>query len=172
MVVLTEGSSDSQILTSALEITHPHLVGFLQFMDFSTGAEGSAASLARLVRSFIGAGIANRVVAIADNDTAAHDALDRLNETGLPDGYRVIHYPDISLLADYPTLGPQSDDLVFMDVNGKAASLEMYLGKELLTIEGKLIPVQWTGFVESKRSYQGSIAHHHKVRIQKTSAAK
>jgi hypothetical protein len=82
LVVLTEGSSDSQLLTTAVGVTHPHLVGFLHFMDFSGGAEGSAANLAKLVRSFIGAGIANRVVAIADNDTAAYDALDRLKREG------------------------------------------------------------------------------------------
>jgi hypothetical protein len=140
LVVLTEGSTDSQILSSAAAVTHPHLAGFLRFMDFSAGAEGSAANLARLVRSFAGAGIANRVVAIADNDTAAHDALDRLRLEGLPDGYRIVYYPDLPLLANYPTLGPQFGEPVIMDVNGKAGSLEMYLGRELLTVHGQLIP--------------------------------
>lgn len=37
LVVLTEGSSDSQLLTEAVRVTHPHLVGFLRFMDFSGG---------------------------------------------------------------------------------------------------------------------------------------
>lgn len=127
LVVLTEGASDSQLLTEAVSVTHPHLVGFLRFMDFSGGAEGSAANLVKLVRSFIGAGIANRVVAIADNDTAAHDALCKLKLEGVPDGYRLLHYPDLPLLRSYPTLGPQVDDPVLMDVNGRAGSLEMYL---------------------------------------------
>src|SRR5207244_2221049 len=35
LVVLTGGSSDSQLLTEAVSVTHPHLVGFLRFMDFS-----------------------------------------------------------------------------------------------------------------------------------------
>jgi hypothetical protein len=166
LVILTEGSSDSRILTEAVSVTHPHLVNFLRFMDFSSGAEGSAASLAKLVRSFIGAGIANRVVAIADNDTAAHDALERLSREHVLDGYRILHYPSLPLLASYPTLGPQSSEPVLMDINGKAGSLEMYLGRDLLINDGQLIPVQWMGFVEGQRSYQGTIAKHHKVRIQ------
>jgi hypothetical protein len=150
LVVLTEGSSDSQLLTAAIRVTHPHLVGFLRFMDFSGGAGGSAGNLAKLVRSFIGAGIANRAVAIADNDTAAHDALDKLKREGVPDGYHILHYPDLPLLTSYPTLGPQSSEPVLMDVNGKAGSLEMYLGRELLTVDGALVPVQWTGYVEAQ----------------------
>lgn len=166
LVILTEGSSDSQLLTQAVRVTHPHLVGFLRFMDFSGGAEGSAANLAKLVRSFAGAGIANRVVAIADNDTAAYDALTKLKWEGVPDGYRVLHYPDLPLLSQYPTLGPQLADPIPMDVNGKAGSLEMYLGRELLTVNGDLVPVQWTGYIESQKSYQGAISAGDKRRVQ------
>lgn len=168
LVVLTEGASDSQLLTEAVSVTHPHLVGFLRFIDFSGGAEGSAANLVKLVRSFMGAGIANRVVAIADNDTAAHDALGKLTRKGVPDGYRLLHYPDLPLLMNYPTLGPQVNAPVFMNVNGRAGSLEMYLGRELLTVDDELVPVQWMGYVEGQHAYQGAIAKQEKVRIQQT----
>jgi hypothetical protein len=141
-------------------------VGFLRFMDFDSGAEGGAASLVKLVRSFVGAGIANRVLAVADNDTAAHDALDKLKQESLPDGYRLMHYPDLPVLRWYPTLGPQLSVPVPMDVNGKAASLEMYLGQELLKVEGELVPVQWTGYVKGQRSYQGAIPSAEKKRVQ------
>lgn len=167
LIVLTEGSTDSLLLTEAVSVTHPHLIDFLRFMDFSSGVEGSAPNLAKLVRSFIGAGIANRVVAIADNDTAAYDALDKLKRESLPDSYRLIHYPNLPLLRKYPTLGPQLDNFVLMDVNGKAGSLEMYLGRELLTPKDELVPVQWTGYVEGQQRYQGAIARREKDRVQK-----
>jgi len=67
-----------------------------------------------------------------------------------PESYRILHYPDLPLLVDYPTLGPQSDSPVRMNVNGKAGSLEMYLGRDLLTVNGELVPVQWTGYVEGQ----------------------
>ena len=165
LVVLTEGSSDSQLLTEAVRVTHPHLDGFLRFMDFSGGAEGSVSNLAKLVRSFVGAGIANRVIALADNDSAAHDALDKLKREGLPDGYRILHYPDLPLLVSYPTLGPQSNEPIPMNVNGMAGSLEMYLGRELLLVDGALVPVQWTNYVSGRRSYQGSISPQEKSRV-------
>ncbi|MEJ3741841.1 hypothetical protein WEI85_00865 [Actinomycetes bacterium KLBMP 9797] len=167
LVILTEGSSDSLLLTEAIQVTHPHLVGFVRFMDFGNGAEGSVNSLVKLVRSFVGAGIANRVLALADNDTAAHDGLLKLKREGLPDGYRVMHYPELPLLRRYPTLGPQLTDSVLMDVNGKAGSLEMYLGRELLTMDGDLVPVQWTGYVEGQKSYQGAISAAEKSRIHR-----
>ena len=119
----------------------------------------------KLVRSFVGAGIANRVLALADNDTGAHDALDKLKRGHLPDGYRVMHYPQLPLLRRYPTLGPQLADPVLMDVNGKAGSLEMYLGRDLLTVDGELVPVQWMGYVEGQKSYQGAISPAERKRI-------
>lgn len=165
LVVLTEGSTDSHLLAEGVRVTHPHLAGFLRFMDFGGGAEGSVGGLGKLVRSFVGAGIANRVVAIADNDKAAHDALDKLKRAGVPDGYRVLHYPDLPLLRRYPTLGPQLVDPVIMDVNGRAGSLEMYLGRDLLTVDGELVPVQWTGS-EGQQAHQGAISASDKARVQ------
>ncbi|MFC8943256.1 hypothetical protein ACFT1B_34790, partial [Streptomyces griseoincarnatus] len=166
LIVLTEGSTDASLLSLALSVTHPHLVGFVRFMDFSNRPEGGAASLAKLVTSFEAAGVANRVLALADNDTAAHDALKKLKTGRLPNSYRVRHYPDLPLLSDYPTLGPQSNDPVFMDVNRKAGILEMYLGRELLEEHGRLAPVQWTGYVKSLKAYQGAIDDQIKRRIQ------
>ena len=45
-----------------------------------------------------------------------------------------------------------------MDVNGLAASIELYLGRELLTdSDGNLIPVQWRGYNNSVGKYQGEV---------------
>jgi hypothetical protein len=166
LIVLTEGSSDSKLLASALLVTHPHLEGFLRFMDFDRGAPGSVGHLVNLVRGFVGAGVTNRVVVLADNDTASRSALAGL-DASLPPTYRVVHYPDLDLLRSYPTLGPQSDIPVPMDVNGLAGSLEMYLGEELLRDSETLVPVQWTGWDQKLGAYQGQLIGGHKDRIQR-----
>lgn len=166
LIILTEGSSDARLLAEAIEVTHPHLVGFMNFMDFSLGAEGSAANLVKQVRSFAGAGIANRVLALADNDTAAHDAFHKLKSETLPPNLRIMHYPLLPLLQQYPTLGPQISNPVLMDVNGKAGSLEMYLGRDVLTQDHALTPVQWTGYKEGQKQYQGAISAAEKKRVQ------
>jgi hypothetical protein len=46
-----------------------------------------------------------------------------------------------------------------MDVNGKAGSLvEMYFGRDVLTHDHALTPVQWTGYIEGQGQYQGAIS--------------
>lgn len=53
VIILTEGSTDSVLLTKGMQITHPHLMGFVRFIDYAgTDAEGSASALARTVRVF------------------------------------------------------------------------------------------------------------------------
>ncbi|WP_313717622.1 HEPN/Toprim-associated domain-containing protein, partial [Kaistella carnis] len=45
-LILTEGSSDIQILKNSLELLYPHLFGYYSFMDFGiSNASGSASSL-------------------------------------------------------------------------------------------------------------------------------
>jgi hypothetical protein len=94
--------------------------------------------------------------------------LRKLKDQGVPEGYRLLHYPDLPLLESYPTLGPQSDDRVHMDVNGMAGSLEMYLGRDLLTVDGDLVPVHWEGpgGGKGRRKYQGALSSREKARIQ------
>ena len=156
VIILTEGSSDVAVLSAALRILYPHLDGFIHFADFSYGAEGGAASLVRLVRSLAAAGIANRVVAVFDNDTASSDALRSLDRRALPHNISILQLPPIDIARYYPTLGPTG--LVEMDVNGVGASIELYLGRETLAgDDGARTPVQWMGYVPRLRRYQGEV---------------
>ena len=51
-----------------------------------------------------------------------------------------------------------------MDVNGKAGSLELYLGQDVLKdAEGELIPVRWGAYEEKIGDYQGAILHKGRV---------
>jgi hypothetical protein len=82
-----------------------------------------------------------------------------LREIRLPANIRVMHYPDISLASCYPTSGPNG--MAIQDVNGAACSIELYLGRDVLTNAGKLTAVQWKGFDERARRYQGEIQGKH-----------
>ena len=44
-------------------------------------------------------------------------------------------------------------------MNGVAASLELYLGRDVLLRDGSLTPVQWRGYSESVGRYQGEVMH-------------
>jgi hypothetical protein len=97
IVVLTEGKTDIAVLEPALRLLHPHLSDLVRFMDYGERPAGGAGPLVNTVRSFAAAGIANRVVALFDNDTAATDALRSLDQARLPDNIRVRQYPPIDL---------------------------------------------------------------------------
>jgi hypothetical protein len=163
-VILTEGSTDREFFEAGLRVLFPHLSGYYSFMEFATARpQGGAGALASVVKAFAGAGISNRIVAMFDNDTAAHDACRGLRSIALPPNILVRHYPELEFLRDYPTLGPSGQAI--MDVNGLAGSIEMYLGQDVLTLGGvtPLQPVQWRGFNEALARYQGEIMHKERV---------
>ena len=170
IIVLTEGSSDSQALEKTLRLLYPQLADYYTFMDFfGSNAQGSAGTLVNTVKAFVGARISNRVVALFDNDAAAEDALRGLSKTTMPENIRVLQYPDIDLGDKYPTIGP-SGSITLMNVNGSGCSLELYFGADVLTQGGALVPVRWTASKDAIRKYQGEIGD--KRRLQDLYAEK
>jgi len=103
------------------------------------------------------------VIAVLDNDSAAHEAAMALRDISLPSNYAVMHYPDLKLAEAYPTLGPQGKTV--MNVNRLAGSIELYLGTDVLTQQdGTLTPIQWKGYMGKIGSYQGEVIN--KVALQ------
>jgi len=174
IMILTEGSSDAEFLKSSLMVLFPKIAPLYSFLDFSgPKMEGGAANLVRILKAFVGSGVANRVIALLDNDTAARDALKALNGVELPPNIRVMSYPDLDYAREYPTIGPQG--VVDIDVNGLAGSVELYFGIDVLRQEdGQLTPVQWRGYNESLKRYQGELQDkrnlHDKFRIKAAAA--
>ncbi|MFH9829400.1 hypothetical protein [Streptomyces bobili] len=176
LVVLTEGSTDVAILKPALELLYPHLTDLVRFMDYGARPQGGAGPLVTAVRAFAAAGIANPVIALFDNDTAASEALRPLARNTLPNNIKVMQYPPLELASDYPTLGPPSIDTptgspTRADVNGLAGSIELYLGKDTLSLpDGNLRPVQWRSYSSACQQYQGEVTD--KKAVQQAYVAK
>jgi hypothetical protein len=151
VVVLTEGSTDAEFLKAGLHVLYPHLTDVLRFLDYEAERrpEGGVSALSRMVRAFAAAGIANRIVAVFDNDAAAIEVTQALDCANLPSKVRVIHYPDSELGRSYPTLGPPNADspmnsIALANINGLAASIEIYLGEDVLSgTDGTFFPIQW-----------------------------
>jgi hypothetical protein len=164
-IILTEGKSDTLVLSESLKLLYPHLSDYFTFMDFD-GAKvgGGAGSLANMVKSFSGAGIINKVIAVFDNDTAAHAALKGIQNAKISKNIKIYTLPDVEILKDYPTIGPSG--MVNMNVNGLAGSIETYLGRSnLIDTNENFYPIQWTGLDFSSQKYQGEITE--KDRVQK-----
>lgn len=156
-IVLTEGKTDAWILRASFEVLYPHLEGYYSFLDFeSTRYGGGVGNLVNVIKALAGAGIVNNVVALFDNDTAAESACKSLEQVKLPSNIVILRLPDFPFLKSYPTIGPSGK--VNLDVNGIASSIELFLGEDVLTTdEGKLAPIQWTGYDRTLNRYQGEV---------------
>jgi|688.fasta_scaffold318761_1 hypothetical protein len=158
VIVLTEGKTDSTILSRALHLLYPHLESYLSFMDFGLAkAEGGASALVTTTKSFAAAGISQKIIALFDFDAAGvayYQVLERINN--LPSNIKPLLLPHLPSAVNYPTIGPQGS--AELDVNGRACSIEMYLGSQALMMEdGNPTPVKWTALNSSTREYQGEI---------------
>nr|WP_262710962.1 HEPN/Toprim-associated domain-containing protein [Pedobacter hiemivivus] len=175
IIVLTEGTSDIAILKPALQLLYPHLYEFYSFFDFeSFNSQGGSGNLVNMIKSFAGAGISNKIIALFDNDTAAREAQATLKELSLPHHIKILNYPYISFAENYPTLGPTG--LNFMNINGLACSIELYLGEDVLKeINGELLPILWKGYSPKMQAYQGEIMSKREIQkryLQKLAACK
>jgi hypothetical protein len=169
VIVLTEGKTDAEFLSVALAILYPHLTDLIRFLDYERKAEGGVGALVNTIRAFAAAGILNRVVAVFDNDTAAADGLRNVDIEAFAPQIQILRYPELELAMRYPTLGPPTQQsvggsLLLANVNGLAGSIELYLGKDVLTQEdGSLQPIQWTSFSQGMRQYQGEITNKSRI---------
>jgi hypothetical protein len=157
-IVLTEGSSDTRAIEGALRLLLPHISGYFSFMDFGElSIAGGAGELAKLVKAFAAAGIGNRTIALFDNDTASAEARRALAGLRLPKSIAVRTLPAVPFLEHYPTDGPAGPGVE--DVNGRAASLELYFGADVLSpaAGGALIPVHWTSRNKQLGAWQGEV---------------
>jgi hypothetical protein len=163
-VIVVEGPNDYNILSQSLKIIYPELVDNITFLDIdSYKVESNAGAVVKMIKSFAGAGIKNRILAVLDNDTGAQSALRAIKNKPikLPNNLGIAQYPNIKICEKYPTIGPQGESL--MDINGLAGSIEMYLGKEILTRDDELEKVMWTSYMSDVQKYQGELINKKEV---------
>ena len=158
-IIIVEGPDDYNILSKSLKIIYPELVENITFLDIdSYKVESNAGAVVKMIKSFAGAGIKNRILAVLDNDTGAKSALRSIKKPiKLPNNLKIVQYPNIKICERYPTIGPQGESL--MDINGLAGGIEMYLGEEILTKDNELEKVMWTSYMPDVREYQGELVN-------------
>jgi hypothetical protein len=169
IIILTEGTYDSRILRETLSLLFSDMIDYFSFLDFeSSKAPGGAGQLVNYIKALSGAKITDKIIAIFDNDSAAWDALRTLPTGTLPKNIRFTTYPNYSYLNSYPTIGPSGRRI--LNINRRAASIELYSGDDILRKKEGAFPIQWTGYVKSIQAYQGEIIE--KCRVQEEFSAK
>lgn len=156
-VILAEGGNDIQILEKSLAALYPEVRDYFSFFDHrELSVDGGTSYLVKFLKAFAAARAPLHIVAVFDNDAAGIHAYTQTNALTLPSNIKALCLPDIKLAEKYPTVGPQGDGVA--NVNGRAASIELYLGRHSLNDErGNLRPVRWTGYVPPIKTYQGEV---------------
>lgn len=155
-VILTEGSTDASVISEAMKLLYPHMVKFYSFIDFSTYVvQGSTNYLTHYLKAFIAAGIENRIIALYDNDSAGLSEIESLKRIPIPPNVRIMHLPDLEMCYNYPTIGPAGESVD--NINGRACSIEMFLGKDILKQNGEYEPIRWKSYIDKVAAYQGEI---------------
>lgn len=155
-IILTEGKFDAEVISKAIDLLYPYMSKFYSFMNFSEyKVQGSTNFLTHYLKAFAASGIQNPVIALYDNDSAGLAELMDLERFHTPDNFRIMHLPDIDLAKSYPTLGPNGKEI--LNVNGRACSIELFLGTDVLSESGELIPVHWKGYNDKTKTYQGEV---------------
>lgn len=156
IVILTEGSTDARVISDAMKLLYPHMVKYYSFIDFSTYVvQGSTNYLTHYLKAFIAAGIENRIIALYDNDSAGLSEIKSLKSIPIPQNVRIMHLPDLELCNQYPTVGPTGRSVD--NINGRACSIEMFLGKDILKENGQYEAVRWKSYIDKVDAYQGEI---------------
>lgn len=157
IIILTEGKTDVEFISNSIDKLYPHLKDYYHFINFDEyKVESSASALVKLVTSFAAANVKHPIIALFDNDTAGLKEMKKLVSKAFTPNIKILRYPDITLAKKYPTVGPTGKKK--MNVNGLACSIEMYFGVDVLTRNNELIPIQWKGFDDKEKKYQGEIA--------------
>jgi hypothetical protein len=156
-VILAEGSSDIRILQYSLKALYPERHDYFSFFDhIELSVDGGANYLVKFLKAFAAARAPLRIIALFDNDTAGLQAYRQALALKLPRNIILLRLPDIQLASAYPTVGPQGRHV--LNVNQRAASIELYLGRAALTDpSGQLRAVRWTGYVQQADAYQGEV---------------
>jgi len=161
-MIMAEGSSDLTALRLGLESLHPEMTEYFSFFNHAElSVDGGAAYLVKFLKAIAAARSTSRILAIFDNDTTGTQACDHAKTLGLPENIMVTRYPVSDIARSYPTIGPSGPAV--LDVNGRAAGIELYLGRKALTYNGDLCPVRWTGFNASAGEYQGEVVRKGEV---------
>jgi hypothetical protein len=160
IIVVTEGSSDAKLLEHSLRLARPGVAHMFEFMNFAaTSAAGGVEQAVKLTRSMAAARVLNRVICVLDNDGAGRDGVATLERSNLPPHFSVRVLPDVAVARSYPVETPSGTSLT--NVNGRAVSIEMLFGEELLRAgaRGELPAVTWSWPVDGTEPIQGSIGY-------------
>lgn len=149
-LIVTEGSSDANIIRHAFRLLRPHIADFFDYVDMQEGYPFTGTgNVYRFVQGLISISIQNHVLVLYDNDAEGLVSFQRTHELNLPDNMRVTRLPDIQDFQCFQSVGPGGE--IIANINGRAAAIECYLDV------GGSPSVRWTSYNSKLDAYQGEL---------------
>lgn len=146
-LLVTEGTSDTDIIRHAFSILRPGIADFFSYVDMEKNYPfGGHGSLVNFMKGLSSIGRSGSVLAIFDNDAAGVGALQTLEKYK---DVNAIKLPDLEEFRRFPAIGPGGEQVA--DINGRAAAIECYLE---LPLDCR---IRWTNYDPKIGEYQGSI---------------
>ena len=153
ILIVTEGSSDTDIIQKCINLLYDDISDFFEFIDMEQNYPFTGTgNLKNFIKGLSKISILNNILVILDNDTAGLSVYNDIKEIILPKNLKVITLPNHVEFDNFKCKGPQGDSLE--NINGKAVSIECFLDYNLIDED---IYVRWTGFNDKLTQYQGNI---------------
>lgn len=153
ILIVTEGSSDTEIIKKCIKLLYSDIADFFDFIDMEQNYPFTGTgNLKNFVKGLSKINILNKILVILDNDTAGISVYNDIKRIDLPNNLNVITLPNYKDFDNFKCKGPQGDSLE--NINGKAVSIECFLDHGSIDDE---IYVRWTGFNDKLIQYQGNI---------------
>lgn len=153
ILIVTEGSSDTDIIKKSINRLYSDIADFFDFIDMEQNYPFTGTgNLKNFVKGLSKINILNKILVILDNDTAGISVYNDIKTIDLPNNLNVITLPNYKDFDNFKCKGPQGDSLE--NINGKAVSIECFLDHSSIDDE---IYIRWTSFNDKLIQYQGNI---------------
>lgn len=156
ILVVVEGKQDKFSIESFFKIIYPQFQHLYNIVSFDGNIPGGSSQTRHYFNLLTNACVSNKVIALFDNDAAGHKEIMQLSKSTYQDKYKYISLPSDIFFENYPTLFP-NDQVVEMNINRKACSIELYYPTCLLKTKGKYYPIIWQGYDMLTKTHQGVI---------------
>ena len=153
-LIITEGSSDTEIIKRSMNTLKPHCSMFFDYINMKKDYPFTGTgSLLNFIKGLIKINVFNKIMILLDNDTEGVNLYKRMQNFSLPDNIIIKTLPELDDMNDIKTVGTSGEER--QNVNRKACSIECFLDLNYKTKNEPVI--RWTNYNEALKQYQGSL---------------
>ena len=158
-LIVTEGSSDTNILKKAMKDLAPDVFDFFHFIDMKDNYPfAGTGSLLNFCKGLASIQVQNKILVLLDNDVAGVKTFNRLQELNQPSSLVAAVLPNLSDMENFSTIGTDGESN--NNINGKAVSIECFLDLNYELSERHSTPrVRWSNYDTELDCYHGALEY-------------